>query len=173
MSNRKQHRQLVKRLAKPPQEIMKTFTVWRGAVTLNLFKNLWDAEASMDKAKKHIFYEKFTNELVEDKGVTGGQKQPITEQKINVMHAIYLIVGESLELSKPLILWCLNREELDKKNVVEELGDILFGIELLIMSLGMDIEKVRQSNIDKLKLRYPDGYSDANAKARKDKQDDE
>lgn len=42
--------------------------------------------------------------------------------------------------------------------LVEELGDVLWYIALACDAIGYDIETVMFENIEKLKLRYPEGF---------------
>ena len=60
-------------------------------------------------------------------------------------------------------------QELDCENAVEELGDLLWYVALGCESLGVSMADVAQQNIDKLKKRYPEKYTDFHAEERLDK----
>jgi len=46
----------------------------------------------------------------------------------------------------------------DRTRMVDELGDVLWYVAHTATGLGMTLEAVAQYNIDKLKVRYPDGF---------------
>jgi NTP pyrophosphatase (non-canonical NTP hydrolase) len=48
---------------------------------------------------------------------------------------------------------------LDKQKVVKELGDVLWYLTYIAMAVDSSLEEVARANIDKLNLRYPDGFS--------------
>jgi len=56
-------------------------------------------------------------------------------------------------------------------NLVEEAGDALFYIQMLCNLLGCTLLDLIAANEAKLRLRYPDGYSDQAATERADKSD--
>lgn len=56
-----------------------------------------------------------------------------------------------------------------KLHMVEELGDLLWYVALAATALGTDLAAVANHNIDKLKARFPDKYSNEAAEARADK----
>jgi NTP pyrophosphatase (non-canonical NTP hydrolase) len=73
--------------------------------------------------------------------------------------------GEVLDLCKKGILHQhgLNRDELRK-----ELGDVLWYVAALCSTAGIDMGDVMQHNIDKLRTRYPEGYTSADSQRRVD-----
>ena len=75
--------------------------------------------------------------------------------------------GELLDAAKKHVFYS---RPVDRENVEEELGDMLFYMELCRQSLGLSWDRIEQSNIEKLKKRYPEGtFSSADATARADK----
>lgn len=86
------------------------------------------------------------------------------------LHAALGICGEAGELAdaiKKSVIYC---KELDRKNVVEELGDLRFYMQQIQNMHSITDEEVLQSNADKLSKRYPTGeYSNKDAIERKDK----
>jgi NTP pyrophosphatase (non-canonical NTP hydrolase) len=54
--------------------------------------------------------------------------------------------------------------------MIEELGDLLWYIAYACEVIGEPLEIVARDNIEKLKKRYPEAYSDFNAHARIDKE---
>ena len=50
--------------------------------------------------------------------------------------------------------------DLDRDKIRKELGDVLWYVMVLAHALDMDGEEIVQTNVVKLKLRYPEGFSD-------------
>jgi len=48
---------------------------------------------------------------------------------------------------------------LDTRKLIEELGDVLFYCAEAAVGLGITLEEAAQRNIEKLRRRYPDGFS--------------
>lgn len=88
----------------------------------------------------------------------------------HITHMTMGICGEAGELLDAVKKAVIYKKPLDRENVVEELGDMLFYMQDLMRHLGITWNEVLHFNIDKLKARYPEGYSDAAAQARLDKQ---
>ena len=75
--------------------------------------------------------------------------------------------GELLDQAKKHIFY---RRQIDQANVIEELGDMLFYMELVRQSLGLSWPEIEKKNMEKLAKRYPAGtFSAEDATARKDK----
>lgn len=96
----------------------------------------------------------------------------LTEEKVDLIHAIMGISGEAGELLDAIKKATIYDKPLDRENVVEELGDLEFYIEQLRQRLGITREETLDANIAKLRKRYEGfQYSDAAAHARADKVD--
>lgn len=48
---------------------------------------------------------------------------------------------------------------LDREKLVKELGDVLWYIACLAQLAGIDMHEIPTANIEKLRTRYPDGFS--------------
>ncbi len=90
----------------------------------------------------------------------------VTEDRL---HAAVGIAGEAGELLDAIKKTWVYTKPLDQANVIEECGDLLFYIQAMLNTFGMTMEEVIGLNVAKLRLRYPDGYTDAAAQARADK----
>lgn len=88
----------------------------------------------------------------------------------NMIHMVMGISGESGELLDAIKKHTIYGKDLDRANVIEELGDIEFYLEGLRQALAITREEVLEANIAKLSVRYGKVYSDAAAVARADKQ---
>lgn len=94
----------------------------------------------------------------------------ITPGKMNLLHVSFGLGTEVGELQDAIKKHVINGKPLDRKNVVEEMGGVLFYYEAILQSVGVTMDEVRQFNMDQLAARYPQGYSDEAARARLDKQ---
>lgn len=87
----------------------------------------------------------------------------------DLLHASLGISGEAGELLDAVKKSFIYNKPLDIANAKEELGDALWYIALACRTLNVSFEELMQMNIDKLTLRYPEKYTDADAIARADK----
>lgn len=64
--------------------------------------------------------------------------------------------GEAIDIVKKHLA---QGHELDREHLARELGDVAWYLAETACAIGMDLETVLQMNIDKLKARYPEGFS--------------
>jgi NTP pyrophosphatase (non-canonical NTP hydrolase) len=104
----------------------------------------------LDLFKKHVFYGK----ACPLSGCGTGRTLKVSIAEYRSMHAAMGILTEASELVDAV--W---RPEsvVDWPNVREELGDLQWYAALLENLKGWAIADVLQTNIDKLRVRYPDG----------------
>lgn len=96
--------------------------------------------------------------------------EEINAEDAHLMHMAVGISGEAGELLDAIKKQVIYRKELDRQNVIEELGDLEFYMEGLRQGLGVTREQCLQANIDKLGTRYKNfQYSNEKAQARADK----
>ena len=57
------------------------------------------------------------------------------------------------------------RHELDRDRVVRELGDALWCLTTVASCVGVTLTEVAAANVEKLRRRYPDGYSSEASRA--------
>ncbi len=70
------------------------------------------------------------------------------------------LCGESGEVADIIKKVYFQGHVLDKEKVIEELGDVAWYIAVMAHALETDLETVLTNNIEKLKRRYPDGFSE-------------
>lgn len=87
----------------------------------------------------------------------------------NLMHMALGICGEAGEIADALKKAAIYNKPLDRDNVVEELGDLLFYMQGVMNELDISWDEVVKFNVTKLSARYPAGYSDKAAQERADK----
>ena len=80
-----------------------------------------------------------------------------------IEHAVYGLVTEAGELMDEVKRTKLYGKELDKTNLLEEAGDIMWYLAVLCDDLQVDFETIWQKNIDKLKVRFPDKFTNKEA----------
>lgn len=86
-----------------------------------------------------------------------------------INHAMLGLASEVGELAGTVKKWHAYNQELDVRNIQEELGDILWYMALLCNIKGLSFGEIAQDNLAKLAKRYPERYTDALALARLDK----
>ena len=57
--------------------------------------------------------------------------------------------------------------ELDEEKIVDELGEVLWYVAMIAWALdGIDLSAVAHENMQKLRARYPDGFSEERSRNR-------
>lgn len=74
------------------------------------------------------------------------------------MHALHEIASECGEIHGHFQK-LYQGHPIDGNDLILEVGDLLWGIAELCTAHGWSLSDVAQANIDKLKRRYPDGFS--------------
>lgn len=69
------------------------------------------------------------------------------------------LTGESGELIDMFKKWIFHGKTLDEDHAKKELGDVMWYVADIAYSMGWDLDEIMKMNIDKLKARYPDGFS--------------
>lgn len=69
------------------------------------------------------------------------------------------LAGESGELLDMFKKWIFHNKTLDREHAKKELGDVLWYVAEIAHSFGWSLDEIMQMNVDKLKARYPDGFS--------------
>lgn len=87
----------------------------------------------------------------------------------NLIHAALGITSEGGEIATIVKASCIYNKEVNIASLMEEAGDVLWFLTLLAKCMGVELEDIAKENIRKLKLRFPQGYSDIDAKMRWDK----
>ena len=94
----------------------------------------------------------------------------LTPATMHNLHMAVGVSGEAGELLDAVKKSTIYTKELDRENVVEELGDLEFYMEGLRQQLGITREETIAHNVQKLSKRYASlKYSDKAAQERADK----
>ena len=74
--------------------------------------------------------------------------------------------GEAGELNDLVKKWIFHKKPLDREHMKKEIGDVCWYIADICQSMGFNLDEIFQMNIDKLKARYPEGFSERRANNR-------
>ena len=84
---------------------------------------------------------------------------PALTEKDVLMNALMGLCGESGEAIDLMKKHLYQGHDLDKEKLVKELGDIAWYLAEAATGLNIDLSEVLQRNLDKLHVRYPQGFS--------------
>lgn len=85
-----------------------------------------------------------------------------------LINSVMGLCGESGEAIDIVKKWMAQGHELDKARLAKELGDIAWYLAEAATALEIPLEDIFQANIEKLKKRYPDGFSSRDSIQRKE-----
>ena len=69
------------------------------------------------------------------------------------------LCGESGEVADLVKKHRFQGHDIDVEHIAKELGDVAWYLAVGAYAIGYDLETILQMNVDKLKARYPDGFS--------------
>ena len=84
---------------------------------------------------------------------------PALDKKDVLINGVMGLCGESGEAIDIVKKHLAQGHELDKEHLAKELGDIAQYLAETAYAIGYPLEEIFQMNIDKLKKRYPEGFS--------------
>ena len=83
---------------------------------------------------------------------------PDLSRKDVLINSVMGLCGESGEAIDIVKKWLAQGHELDKAHLIKELGDVAWYLAEAATALDIPLEQIMQSNIEKLKSRYPQGF---------------
>ena len=83
---------------------------------------------------------------------------PYEQREDMLRHAVFGLASEAGEVAG-ILQKEYQGHEFDKEHMKKELGDCLWMIAEACNALDFDLGDVMQTNIDKLKARFPEGFS--------------
>jgi NTP pyrophosphatase (non-canonical NTP hydrolase) len=132
------------------------------------------AGSMLDQLKKNMYYGKPVKTEMWEQHVRAirdhinhlstGVYLPLTQQQpldidTRVLHAVIGIATESTELVEAIYHRVNSGLEIDRVNLLEELGDVNWYQAILVDALSGDWEKILDTNIAKLRARYPEKFT--------------
>ena len=135
---------------------------------LHFIKEAAQTLNELDRLKKALFYGRQYMHLSNGSKLFGDCKNlcDAFENKFqaqNLIHGILGVATEAGELLENLLAATTGEKAFDFVNLKEELGDISWYHEMLCRELGETREAVEAANIEKLRKRYPEGFTEEKA----------
>jgi len=94
------------------------------------------------------------------------KKRLSQDKTINILHGAIGLSTESGELLDALKKHIYYGSELDIPNIKEELGDLFFYMALISRELDISFNEIMHTNIEKLKARYSEKFTQHEAENR-------
>ena len=88
------------------------------------------------------------------------------KRALRLLHGSCGIVTEAGELLDVMKKHIFYGKEIDTVNIVEEIGDLMWYSAIILDELGVEFEDVMDKNINKLRARYGDKFSEKAATVR-------
>lgn len=83
----------------------------------------------------------------------------LSDKEMMIIWAAIGLAGEAGEVAELTKKGIFHQHGLDKNKLGKELGDCLWYIAALCTKADLSMSEIMQNNIDKLEVRYPNGYS--------------
>ncbi len=91
----------------------------------------------------------------------------LTKKEI-LVNSVMGLNGEAGEVIDIVKKHLFHGHELNKEELIKELGDVAWYLAEAAYALDIDLETILKLNIEKLKKRYPEGFSTKDSINRKD-----
>ncbi|MDY2872855.1 MAG: nucleoside triphosphate pyrophosphohydrolase family protein [Eubacteriales bacterium] len=88
---------------------------------------------------------------------------PALDKKDVLINSVMGLCGESGEAIDIVKKWLAQGHELDRAHLAKELGDVAWYLAEAATALDIPLEEILRANLDKLKARYPEGFSAQNS----------
>lgn len=83
----------------------------------------------------------------------------ILDQRSQILNSALGMCGEAGEFADLIKKHAFQGHDLDVNHIKKELGDVCWYVALACTVFNLELDDVMQTNIDKLKARYPEGFS--------------
>ena len=93
---------------------------------------------------------------------------PELSKKDVLINGVMGLCGESGEAIDIVKKWLAQGHDLDREKLAKELGDIAWYLAETAYALDIPLEAILQANIEKLKKRYPEGFSSERSQNRQE-----
>lgn len=81
------------------------------------------------------------------------------DQRSQILNSALGMCGEAGEFADLIKKHTFQGHNLDVNHIKKELGDVCWYVALACTVFNLELDDVMQTNIDKLKARYPEGFS--------------
>ena len=96
---------------------------------------------------------------------TAGHRTDVQKTLVNTALGL---AGESGEVADIIKKTFFHGHSLDREALYKELGDVLWYLAVMADALGFALDEIAQANVDKLRARYPEGFSQERSINRED-----
>jgi NTP pyrophosphatase (non-canonical NTP hydrolase) len=148
-----------------------------GLLLKETLQNAINVGVDIDTLKRKIFYGKAIPENVKIPAATKyyydvnscTTEALFTDGKLSgnysadFVHGVFGVVGETGELIQALTQSVHEKTPVDRVNVIEECGDLLWYIALILRSQGSTFDEAMDKNIAKLRKRFPGQFTSEHA----------
>lgn len=76
-----------------------------------------------------------------------------------IVFAAMEINAEAGEVANIVYKYVWQKHDLNREKIIEELGDVLWGIAMMATAMDASLAEVMEYNVKKLRKRYPDGFN--------------
>ncbi|MDQ3802516.1 MAG: nucleoside triphosphate pyrophosphohydrolase family protein [Acidobacteriota bacterium] len=83
----------------------------------------------------------------------------ITDKEVMISWNAIGLAGEAGEVAEVVKKAIYHQQGIDMEKMKKELGDVLWYVAALCSHLDISLEDVMRHNVEKLRARYPEGYS--------------
>lgn len=95
---------------------------------------------------------------------------PKLEKRDVLINGVMGLCGEAGEAIDIVKKHLAQGHELDREHLIKELGDIAWYLAETATALDVSLDEVLEGNIDKLRKRYPEGFSEEKSRNRRGEQ---
>lgn len=96
----------------------------------------------------------------------GKKVQTITQDIGGLLNGCLGLAGEAGETLDIVKKWIFHGKELNPEHLKKEIGDVMWYIAMICYSMGFSLDEIMETNIEKLKNRYPNGFDTQRANNR-------
>ena len=89
--------------------------------------------------------------------------KPEATQEENLINGCLGLAGEAGEVCDIVKKYMFQGHNLETQKIVDELSDVLWYVALTATAIGWDLNDIMEMNVEKLKKRYPEGFSIMNS----------
>jgi len=131
----------------------------------SLLKTISDnLDNDLDSVKKHLFYGKeisldnLSKNITTSENIGNMSSFKDNQQMIDIFHGVVGVATEAGEMLKALLTY-MQAGSIDLVNLGEEVGDAMWYQALILKRANLTFDKVITSNIQKLAIRFPEGFT--------------
>jgi len=89
-----------------------------------------------------------------------------TPYDLDMLHGVFGVFSEAGEILEEMMKTKLEGREIDHVNIIEEIGDIMWYLALVLRVNDGSFEDAAERNLNKLKARYPEQFTQEKAENR-------